>query len=162
MSSNLRIRITLDNAVSSEVLMRSFTDCISNAEFFYSEDISSINSRACRVGPNGHEIFVLLKNNWNGGVNVRLKFNDYDSVNAIFFEPAGRLVAGCRSYSEQDANCLLSLYQLTECLYERLNVLEAIAMLDDVDEPWFRLSKIDSFLPLPTLSIDSDGIPERI
>ena len=122
----------------------------------------SLPTSSPALGPNGHEIFVLLKSSWNGGVNVRLKFNDYDSVNGIIFEPAGRLVAGCRSYSEQNANCLLSLYQLTECLYERLNVLEAIAMLDDVDEPWFRLSKIDSFLPLPTLSIDSDGIPERI
>lgn len=155
MGSNLLIRITLEQSVPGDVLISGLFECITASGFASSEEASSISERARRIGPHGHLPFMLSRNNWHGGVNVLLKFDDYDSVESMRIEPGGRLMAGESTYSEENATCLSALYQLTACIYERCNAREAVALLDDGECAWFRLSKDHSSIPLPGLPVGS-------
>ena len=131
MSSNLLIQITFEESVPSDLLISGLFECFTASGFASSEEASSISDRARRIGPHGHLPFMLSRTNWHGGVNVLLKFDDYDSVKSMSIEPGGRLIAGESIYSEENASCLSALYQLTACLYERCNAQEAVAMVAD-------------------------------
>lgn len=157
MGSNLIVVVDFLTTTACGIVGHALKRCTDASDFEWSEEVEAIVSRARRVGPKGHLFFRLSREaDRRCGINVQWKFDDYGSVIKMVWEPTGRVTAGATGYSSPNAEFIRSIYSLSECVYENLEIQEVAAYLDDMDEAWFRIAKSKPAIPLPELPLSPD------